>query len=555
MNYLALARKWRPRAFTQLVGQEHVVRALANGLDSNRVHHAFLFTGTRGVGKTTVARLLAKALNCEAGVSSQPCGSCSACQEIDQGRFVDLIEVDAASRTKVEDTRDLLENVQYAPARGRYKVYLIDEVHMLSGHSFNALLKTLEEPPAPVKFLLATTDPQKLPITVLSRCLQFHLKRLSAPLIVGRLSEILAAEQVAFEAGALPLIARAADGSLRDALSLLDQALVFGGGRITEVDVRSMLGTIDRAHVVRLLECLVSGDAPGVVAILQALDERAPDYDQALCELSLLLARVALEQQVPAAGGDHHFDDALLSRLSQQISADDLQLYYQIALVGRRDLSLAPEPRVGFEMTLLRMLAFRPATLPPALGGQSGAPVVSAPAAKASGASARATSAPRASAPVTATPAATAAIDVARLGPTADHWPAVLAALDLTGVARQLGAQCTWIERVEDTVRLRLDPRGEALRTAQTEERLAHALSRYWGATLRLVISAEPPAEAAAAVVLETPARAEARQLAAELSAARSDLESDPTVQALKQRFGAEVAADSVKPTRRSGGK
>ncbi|MBS0394837.1 MAG: DNA polymerase III subunit gamma/tau, partial [Proteobacteria bacterium] len=302
MSYLVLARKWRPRAFAELVGQEHVVRALANALDSGRVHHAFLFTGTRGVGKTTVARLLAKALNCETGVSSRPCGTCSACREIDEGRFVDLIEVDAASRTKVEDTRELLENVQYAPARGRYKVYLIDEVHMLSGHSFNALLKTLEEPPPHVKFLLATTDPQKLPVTVVSRCLQFHLKRLPPSLIVERLTAILAAEGIAAEPAALPLLARAADGSLRDALSLLDQALVFGANRIVEADVRAMLGTIDRGHVVRLAEALAAGDAAALVATLRALDEHAPDYDQVLVELAGLLERVALKQLVPGAG-------------------------------------------------------------------------------------------------------------------------------------------------------------------------------------------------------------------------------------------------------------
>ena len=295
MSYLVLARKWRPKAFRELVGQEHVVRAISNALDSGRVHHAFLFTGTRGVGKTTIARLLAKALNCDNGVSAQPCGTCAACREIDEGRFVDLIEVDAASRTKVEDTRELLENVQYAPSRGRYKVYLIDEVHMLSGHSFNAFLKTLEEPPPHVKFLLATTDPQKLPITVVSRCLQFHLKRLPIGLITDRLAHILDAEGVATEPAALPLIARSADGSLRDALSLLDQALVFGGGRVGEADVRSMLGTIDRTHVARLVDQLAVGDAVGLIETIHSLDDQAPDYDQVLVELSSLLQRIALE--------------------------------------------------------------------------------------------------------------------------------------------------------------------------------------------------------------------------------------------------------------------
>ena len=351
MSYLVLARKWRPRSFAELVGQEHVVRALTNALDSGRVHHAFLFTGTRGVGKTTIARILAKALNCETGVKAQPCGVCSACREIDEGRFVDLIEVDAASRTKVEDTREMLENVQYAPSRGRYKVYLIDEVHMLSGHSFNALLKTLEEPPPHVKFLLATTDPQKLPVTVLSRCLQFHLKRLPAALITERMGTILAAESVPFEPTALPLLARAADGSLRDALSLLDQALVFGAGKVIETDVRSMLGTIDRGHVARLIECLAAGDAAALIAVLAALDEQAPDYDQVLAELAALLERLALVQLVPDSGADGGFDPELLATLAPRFAAEDLQLYYQIALLGRRDLDLAPDARVGFEMT------------------------------------------------------------------------------------------------------------------------------------------------------------------------------------------------------------
>ncbi|MFO0335809.1 MAG: DNA polymerase III subunit gamma/tau, partial [Pseudomonadota bacterium] len=361
MTYLVLARKWRPRKFAEMVGQEHVVRALTNALTSGRVHHAFLFTGTRGVGKTTVARIFAKSLNCETGVGADPCGTCSACREIDEGRFVDLIEVDAASRTKVEDTRELLENVQYAPARGRYKVYLVDEVHMLSVNSFNALLKTLEEPPPHVKFLLATTDPQKLPITVVSRCLQFHLKRLPPGLIAERMRRILEAEGVAFDAPSLPLLARAADGSLRDGLSLLDQVLVFGGGRVGEADVRAMLGTIDRNHVVHLVEALAAADAPGLLAIARALDDHAPDYDQVLVQLASLLERVALQQVVPQDSADAEWAPEVLDALARAVPPADLQLYYQIALNGRRDLELAPEPRVGFEMTLLRMLAFRPA--------------------------------------------------------------------------------------------------------------------------------------------------------------------------------------------------
>src|ERR1039457_421339 len=296
MSYIVLARKWRPKKFAEMVGQEHVLQALAHALDTGKVHHAFLFTGTRGVGKTTVARILAKSLNCETGVSSNPCGLCAACREIDEGRFVDLIEVDAASRTKVDDTREMLDNVQYAPTRGRYKVYLVDEVHMLSNHSFNALLKTLEEPPPHVKFLLATTDPQKLPVTVLSRCLQFSLKRLSANLIGERLKFIAAAENLSYEAPALALLARAADGSMRDALSLLDQLIAFGGGTLNEANARAMLGTIDRDHVWRIVDALSREDGPGLLAQVRELDRDAPDYDRALVDLAALLQRIAIAQ-------------------------------------------------------------------------------------------------------------------------------------------------------------------------------------------------------------------------------------------------------------------
>ncbi len=362
MSYIVLARKWRPKRFAEMVGQEHVLRALGNALDSGKVHHAFLFTGTRGVGKTTIARILAKSLNCEtAGVSSNPCGTCAACREIDEGRFVDLIEVDAASRTKVDDTRDLLDNVQYAPTRGRYKVYLIDEVHMLSNHSFNALLKTLEEPPPHVKFLLATTDPQKLPVTVLSRCLQFSLKRLPASLIGERLKFIAGEENLQFEPAAVALLARAAEGSMRDALSLLDQLIAFGGGALTEVNTRAMLGTIDRGHVGRLIDALAAGNGSALLAEVKELDRDAPDYDRALIEVAAFLQRIAIAQIVPeAALQDEEFDAESLARLARAISPEDVQLYYQIALNGRRDLGVAPDPRTGFEMTLLRMLAFRP---------------------------------------------------------------------------------------------------------------------------------------------------------------------------------------------------
>ncbi|MBS0375410.1 MAG: DNA polymerase III subunit gamma/tau [Proteobacteria bacterium] len=535
MSYLVLARKWRPRAFDQLVGQEHVVRALSNALDTGRVHHAFLFTGTRGVGKTTIARLLAKALNCETGVSSRPCGICSACREIDEGRFVDLIEVDAASRTKVEDTRELLENVHYAPARGRYKVYLIDEVHMLSGHSFNALLKTFEEPPPHVKFLLATTDPQKLPVTVVSRCLQFHLKRLPPSQIAERLAAILAAEKIPAEPAALPLLARAADGSLRDALSLLDQALVFGANTVVEADVRAMLGTIDRGHVARLAECLAAGDGATLVATLRALDEQAPDYDQVLAELAGLLERVALEQVVPGSGGEAATDGALVAALAARLPAEDVQLYYQIALLGRRDLGLAPEPRVGVEMTLLRMLAFRPAS------GEAPSPAGRNPGGRATPA---APPAPAAQAAAVRPPAGPAASEAG----TPD-WATLVASLDLSGAARQLAANCTFAGREGDTIRLRLDRRSEALRTPQTEERLGQALARHYGGAVRVVIDREEGAGGGAPTA-ETPARIEARAAAAEVAATRAALETEPAVRALMDRFGASVAPDTVKPNR-----
>jgi DNA polymerase III subunit gamma/tau len=360
MAYTALARTWRPKKFAELVGQEHVRRALTNALETGRVHHAFLFTGTRGVGKTTIARIFAKCLNCEAGVTANPCGTCGACREIDSGRFVDLVEVDAASNTKVDDTRELLDNVQYAPARGRYKVYLIDEVHMLSTHSFNALLKTLEEPPPHVKFLLATTDPQKLPITVLSRCLQFNLKRLPVTLIADRMKEILEKEGIPFEPAGLRLVAQAADGSMRDGLSLLDQLIAFGNGKAGEEEARAMLGTIARDHVVRLAELLGAMNVPELLSCARSLEEFAPDYAQVLDELSSLFVRIAMKQALSDFEGDELYDPEVLTRLAKAIAPEDVQLFYQTAITGRRDLGLAPDPRSGFEMTLLRMIAFRP---------------------------------------------------------------------------------------------------------------------------------------------------------------------------------------------------
>ncbi|MBZ2167883.1 DNA polymerase III subunit gamma/tau [Marinobacter sp. F4216] len=362
MSYQVLARKWRPRTFQDMVGQEHVLQALIHALESQRLHHAYLFTGTRGVGKTTIGRLLARCLNCETGITANPCGECSSCLEIQDGRFVDLIEIDAASRTGVDDMRELTDNVQYAPTRGRYKVYLIDEVHMLTNQSFNAFLKTLEEPPEHVKFLLATTDPQKLPVTILSRCLQFNLKRMTPEHIAGHLQHVLTEEQIPFEEPALWLLARAADGSMRDALSLTDQAIAFGNQNLAASDVSNMLGTIDQRDIERLVSTLVERDGPGLLTEINRISDFAPDYGVILADLLALFHRVTMEQVVPGSADNALGDARQVQALAKKLSAEDAQLFYQVALAGRKDLSITPDARMGFEMTLLRMLAFRPGT-------------------------------------------------------------------------------------------------------------------------------------------------------------------------------------------------
>jgi len=515
MSYLVLARKWRPRTFEELVGQDHVRRALTNALDSGRIHHAFLFTGTRGVGKTTIARIFAKSLNCEQGVSSKPCGVCGACKDIDAGRFVDLLEVDAASRTKVDDTRELLDNVQYAPARGRCKVYLIDEVHMLSTHSFNALLKTLEEPPPHVKFLLATTDPQKLPVTVLSRCLQFHLRRLPLAQIQERLTMIAQAEKVEFEPAALRAIARGAEGSMRDALSLLDQVLAFGGGRAIESEVRTLLGTLDRRHVEGILNALAAQDGAALMDCVAQLDERAPDYDQALGELSAAIQRMALLQALPELRGEDEEQDAALAQLAAKFLPEDLQLLYQIAIMARRDLDYAPDARGGFEMALLRMLAFQPESL------SGTAPSGPPPAAR--------------TAP--ATPRVAAQAEVLAIG----DWPSIVVALGLQGPAGQLAAHCVLVGRTSESIKLRLDPAGEVFRRPQLEQKLAQALAQHCGQPVRLDIAVSEAEEV-------TPARQQARAADARLKAAEQAIEADSNVRAMREVFGATVQPGSVKP-------
>ncbi|TLZ00479.1 MAG: DNA polymerase III subunit gamma/tau [Gammaproteobacteria bacterium] len=546
MSYTALARKWRPKKFSELTGQEHVRRALVNALESGRVHHAFLFTGTRGVGKTTIARILAKCLNCETGVRAEPCGVCASCLEIDAGRFPDLIEVDAASRTKVDDTRELLDNVQYAPTRGRYKVYLVDEVHMLSAHSFNALLKTLEEPPPHVKFLLATTDPQKLPATVLSRCLQFNLKRLPAADIAAQLKRILEEEEVAFDAAGLKLVAQAADGSMRDALSLLDQLIAFGGGRAGEAEARAMLGTISRDHVLRIAQLLAEADGAALVSCARSLEEFAPDYAQVLDELAALLVRVGLRQAVSDYEGDELYAPELLERLARALSPEDVQLFYQTAIIGRRDLPLAPDPRTGFEMTLLRMIAFRPA-------GEwlTSRPGAADPAARAGGSITAAGASPGSAASAAAAGGTSGVAGAAGRGEGAgttgssggDSWAAIVNALELSGAARQLASHCVLVGRQGPVVRLALDARNQPVRTPAQEEKLAQALSRYFGEPVRLefqVLSAGA----------ETPALLARRVSEQELAAARRAFDAEPGVQGLRERFGATVLPDTVRPVK-----
>ncbi len=526
------------------------MRALVNALQTGRVHHAFLFTGTRGVGKTTIARILAKSLNCETGMTPTPCGACSACREIDEGRFVDLIEVDAASRTKVDDTRELLDNVQYAPARGRYKVYLIDEVHMLSTHSFNALLKTLEEPPPHVKFLLATTDPQKLPVTVLSRCLQFNLKRFPPAMILNRLKFICEQENIEFETEALRMVARAAEGSMRDALSLLDQVIAFGGGKLTAEDTRTMLGTLDRAQVFGIVEALIARDARKVLDRVNDLDEHAPDYREVLAELASLLQKLALLQAVPDLQIDESDDVEAYQKLASAISPEDAQLFYQIAIVGRRDLELAPDARGGFEMVLLRMLAFSaqevaasagsaPAAAPLRSGGASGGGV------PASVRAAAAAPAPvQAPAPSGATTNAAPSAPAAASGSNGD-WNAMVAQMGLGGITRQLAVNCAFLGRQGNKVRLSLDPEGAHYRTAMMEEKLKQALSNYYGEPVVL----EFVEGAGSAETMNTPARQLKAAADDRLQNARASIENDPNIRAMKEIFGATVTPESIRPT------
>ena len=530
MSYLALARKWRPKNFADTVGQEHVLRALSNALESGRLHHAYLFAGTRGVGKTTIARILAKALNCDVGVSAEPCGECSACNEIDEGRFVDLIEVDAASRTKVDDTRDLLDNVQYAPARGRFKVYLIDEVHMLSKSSFNALLKTLEEPPPHVKFLLATTDPQKIPVTVLSRCLQFILKRLTPGLIQDRLQLICDEEKIKADSGALTQLARAADGSLRDALSLLDQAIAYCGGDVRADSVGVMLGTIDSQYVQRLLGLLADGDAAGIMQAMSEIDEQFPDYARLLEDLARALQQVAISQVVGTVANDNVLNSADVDVLAAKLAPEDVQLFYQTALIGRRDLNLAPDPRGGAEMTLLRMLAFVPAgsRQRPEIRKSSGASPGVSPIAKLNPSTEQL--------PVVETMQLRSGAKAVWADP---NWAELVKILPLVGVDKMLAKNCAFLRREENIVYLALDSRSKSYLTTPRKDAVAAALSEHFDEKLRIEITLDDCAA-------DTPVQAEERRENEKRAAAATSLEADPNVKAMQEMFGAELNHDSI---------
>ncbi len=530
---LALARKWRPRSFAELVGQEHVVRALRNALEQNRLHHAYLMTGTRGVGKTTLARVMAKALNCETGVTASPCGECSTCREIDAGRFVDLIELDAASNTQVDQMRELLENALYAPTRARFKVYIIDEVHMLSRSAFNAMLKTLEEPPEHVKFILATTDPQKVPVTVLSRCLQFNLKQIPQAQIREQLAHVLGQEQVEFEPGALALIARAAQGSMRDGLSLLDQAIAHGGGKVLEPAVREMLGTVGEEYLFQLLDALSCGAGPELIAAAEAMQARAVSFEGALQDLAALLHRLALFQVVPEAIDPEVPDRGRLEAMANAFAAEDLQLYYQIAVQGRSELMLAPDEFAGFTMTLLRMLAF----VPERDVGASAGPATPARA-PARGAAAGTSTLPPGKAARSAGDLAAGAPQIL-LDPAG--WAELVVALRLGGMARMLAQHTELIGVTGSRVDLRVAEAHRHLLEKPYRDKLQSVLAEHLGHPVQIEFHLGDPAAA-------TPAQVEDRERRARQRGAVEAIDRDPFVRELVENFDARVADETIRP-------
>ena len=549
MTALALARSWRPKIFSELVGQDHVVKALTHALDQGRLHHAWLFTGTRGVGKTTIARIMAKALNCtgtdgSGKMTSEPCGKCPACMEIDAGRFVDYIEMDAASNRGVDDIAALLEKAAYAPSNGRYKVYMIDEVHMLTNHAFNAMLKTLEEPPEHVKFILATTDPQKIPVTILSRCLQFNLKQMPVPLIVEHLEKVLAAEKVEYEVNALRVLAKAAQGSMRDALSLTDQAIAYAAGKVSEESVRGMLGTLDDAYLIRILDCLIAKDGASLLAVANEMGERSMSFSLALQDLSSLLQKIAAAQVVPESVLDDWPEAGEIRRLATQLTKEEAQLFYQITITSRPDLSLAPDEQTGFAMTLLRMLAFRPGNG----GGGNSSPAPSAPpvntarpAAPAPRASAPAPAA-KAAAPAPVTPAPSSAAPAGNSAERPD-WHALMRQLPVRGLVQQLAFQTElqdWND-VATGVRATIVTPMPQLASDASVGRLADALTAHFGKPVKIVIE-KGEVEGKTVAKVDAQIHQEKRMNAEQMIAA------DPFIQQLEKEFGAKVVGGSVKP-------
>jgi len=557
MTALALARSWRPKTFSELVGQDHVVKALTHALDQGRLHHAWLFTGTRGVGKTTIARIMAKALNCTGSdgsgkMTSEPCGKCPACMEIDAGRFVDYIEMDAASNRGVDDIASLLEKAAYAPSNARYKVYMIDEVHMLTNHAFNAMLKTLEEPPEHVKFILATTDPQKIPVTILSRCLQFNLKQMPVPLIVEHLEKVLAAEKVECEVNALRVLAKAAQGSMRDALSLTDQAIAYAAGKVSEESVRGMLGTLDDAYLIRILDCLIAKDGASLLAVANEMGERSMSFSLALQDLSSLLQKIAAAQVVPESVLEDWPEAGEIRRLATQLTKEEAQLFYQITITSRPDLSLAPDEQTGFAMTLLRMLAFRPSNG----GGGSSSPTPSSPSAPpvntARPASKPAVPAPAAkpTASVTSapTPAAAAAAPVAAaalVGNPAERpdWHSLMRQIPARGLLQQLAHQTElqdWKDMATGVTAIVVTTMPQ-LANEDAVRRLSNLLTLHFGKPIKIVIE-KGEVEGKTVAKVDAQIHQEKKMNAEQMIAA------DPFIQQLEKEFGAKVVGGSVKP-------
>ena len=555
MSHQVLARKWRPGTFSEMVGQQHVLQALVNALESGRLHHAYLFTGTRGVGKTTVARILAKCLNCDTGITATPCGECGACAEIAEGRSVDLIEVDAASKTKVEDTRELLENVQYTPTRSRYKIYLIDEVHMLSNHSFNALLKTLEEPPPHALFLLATTDPQKLPATVLSRCLQFNLKNMQPEQIVAHLEQVLTAESVPSDPEALALIARAAEGSMRDALSLADQAIAYGEGKLTGAQVAEMLGTVDRGKVLDLIAALLDDNAAEVLSLVAHIAEHAPDYVSTLDELSNALHHMTIAQTVPDAMDTSWPDQARIVELAARATLDDTQLFWQMAVSGRREVHLASSARAGLEMILLRMIAFRPAAIihlptesgdppakkpePPATPVDSEAPQPSEPAPnpREDTVAAQAT-APEAS---DASEADEAGVVDAADALTPERWPEGFDMFHFTGILHNIALNLALIDSRGGALQFCIKEKDATLLNERHPAQLSQALGQRLGQSVTATITVSDHDG-------RTPAQYRAALAAARLAEAEQAISSDQALNGLIAAFDGHIIPGSIRP-------